>query len=857
MKKIWNWDKKQKRGLPGDWHLWVLAAIPIVLLLVKVCSGYVYGSHLDWLGQHSVFPDYFRKLFYETGNLFPQYAADLGGGQNIYNFAYYGLFNPLYLFSYALPFIPMSTYIQGISLLGQMASGILCYVWLRNGHFEDRESFFAACMLALAGPITYHSYTQLMFVNYMPFLLLALIGYDRYSRKNKYGLLTAAVLLTVLCSFYFAVGAMVVLFLYGVTDWKKEQASSLPVLIKSLWHRFYPALLGCMLSLFYLVPVYCAMKSGRSESQNLHLSGLLIPDITINKLVYETYGLGLTAFAVVILCTSLFYKRCREKYLAVTMLVILTVPLFDWLLNGGLYLRDKAIIPFLPVMCWLAAAFIQRWNKKAIPGWKVTCGFLTALALLLIAVHRKKAVKMEEYALYMDLVICAIVLLVSFYKYKYLKNLICYVTLAIMIFASLGQDFFVKDRLVSREFLDELENPEILQAASQVLHEDTFSYRTEVRGDYELNKENQNRIAFIGQNVTSCYSSISNKDYQKFREKVFQLSKPTRNKLMQDISNNPIFLRFMGVKYILGSNAPAGYQKVGQSGNIDIYENQAAAPLAYITDQTITKSQYMELSYPERQMALLESAVAGTKNGNADTDVSPIELKLAEVEGPDLNIQKTESGYEITAKKGSTLTVTLSKPALTDRYLFITFQMKNKHPSRDAQISIQGEKNKLSASSAPYYNDNEVFHYTSLLKAGEKEIPVEFGKGSYEIRDIQAWTGTENLENSGSLYQSEALLKKAGDGNRLEGSLSADTDGWLITSIPYDEHFQIILDGEEVKAENVNMGFVGIPVAKGVHQITMTYQAPGRTLGMAATGITIVILAADQIYRRKKRRNGH
>ena len=32
---------------------------------------------------------------------------NLGGGQNIYNFAYYGLYNPVILLSYALPFVKM------------------------------------------------------------------------------------------------------------------------------------------------------------------------------------------------------------------------------------------------------------------------------------------------------------------------------------------------------------------------------------------------------------------------------------------------------------------------------------------------------------------------------------------------------------------------------------------------------------------------------------------------------------------------------------------------------------------------------------------------------------------------------
>ena len=65
--------------------------------IVFVISGttFLYGSNLDWISQHVTFPEYLRTLFYESHEFFPDFALNIGGGQNIYNFAYYGLFNPL------------------------------------------------------------------------------------------------------------------------------------------------------------------------------------------------------------------------------------------------------------------------------------------------------------------------------------------------------------------------------------------------------------------------------------------------------------------------------------------------------------------------------------------------------------------------------------------------------------------------------------------------------------------------------------------------------------------------------------------------------------------------------------------
>ena len=57
-------------------------------------------------------------------------------------------------------------------------------------------------------------------------------------------------------------------------------------------------------------------------------------------------------------------KRKGERILASGLIFILTIPFFSYLLNGGLYIRDKVLIPFLPVLCYLIACYIKNSKKK-------------------------------------------------------------------------------------------------------------------------------------------------------------------------------------------------------------------------------------------------------------------------------------------------------------------------------------------------------------------------------------------------------------------------------------------------------------------------------------------------------------
>ena len=162
-----------------------LAAGCCFLCWLFVMRQGVFGSEIDWISQHSVLPDYFRQRFYDTKELFPSFAPNLGGGQNIYHFSYYGLYSPILLISYLLPFVKMSDYIICSSICCYISSVVLFYLWIRKKCESRVEAVGIACMFGLATPLLYHAYNQLMFVNYMPFLCLALMGTDRYLEKKR------------------------------------------------------------------------------------------------------------------------------------------------------------------------------------------------------------------------------------------------------------------------------------------------------------------------------------------------------------------------------------------------------------------------------------------------------------------------------------------------------------------------------------------------------------------------------------------------------------------------------------------------------------------------------------------------
>ena len=89
-------------------------------------------------------------------------------------------------------------------------------------------------------------------------------------------------------------------------------------------------------------------------------------------------------------------------------------------------------------------------------------------------------------------------------------------------------------------------------------------------------------------------------------------------------------------------------------------------------------------------------------------------------------------------------------------------------------------------------------------------------------------------------------------GNRIVGSVDGVKDGYLITSIPYDEHFEVKIDGKDVKYEKVNTAFLGVKMPDGTHEVEIVYHAPGLKMGKVLSVTGLLLLAGMMLWNKKK-----
>ncbi len=811
-------------------HIGILLLFYILFILCITKFQYVYGSNVDFFKQHATLPEYFRNLFYETGKLIPEFTLHLGSGENIFYYAYYGFLSPILLPSYLLPFLPMSIYIMIISIILLFISSLLIYYILRKNNFSYNTCFFASFLFLFSTSLTFHSHRHIMFVHYMPFLLLSLIGVHKYFHSHKSFLLILNIFLMILTSFYFSIPGILTVCIYALYEYLKLNSTfNYKDVIKFLFRIFLAIGASC----FFLLPIFYIIKSGRSTNLSYNYQ-LFLPNTSIDFLMYGSYGVGLSA----ILWLSTIYQICKGKkenrVVALFLLFLTQFPIINLILNGGLYQNGKCFIPFLPLYILLIANTIETIDFKK-RKW---------IYFLCLSIFLLKMKSLYPLLFIIDLTIT----LFSLYFYQ-TKNKSYYLIPILIISFSICIFANTQDHLMTIEEYEQ--NEKIKNYNYDTLLKDNVLYRFLTNNTNELNyskAKNDYRI--------TSYSSTTNAYYEDAFYNTFNNNDYYRNKFILNETNNLFFQQFMGVKYIMtNKKVPYGYEKIKSYEKKNLYQSENTFPIGYASSNLLNNKEFEKLSFNQQLEAFNNNIIISSKSKNANlkTLSEKIDLEYQITKVKNVTYQKKQDTYQIQSQENGKITLQLKNP-IQDASLIIRFKM-NDIPScetGDTQITINGVSNKLTCQTWKYYNANETFDYILSSNENIDTLNITFAKGNYSLSDIEIYKipniyFKNNIQNIQKMTNIKTYTKH----NILEGTIDISKDGYFLFTIPYDQGFEIKVDGQSQEYEQVNKAFLGFPIKKGSHKIELNFHAPFYNIGKKITIFSILFIGILLLFEKK------
>lgn len=789
----------------------IICLIPIILILILLFNGYAYASTVDWSNQHYVLPEYFRNLFYDNGKLLPSFSMNIGMGQNIFYFSYYGYLSPIVLISYLFPYIPMHIYMIAISIIMLFLSIILFYKWIKN-KYDSNIAFITTFIFALNSTLSYHFHRHIMFVIYMPFMLLALKSVDLFFEKKKKLPLIISTLLLIFTSFYFSVYGILTIGIYTLYLLLKNKKFE----IKKLFKIIITVIISILLSAVLLLPTAYVLLNGRTETltDSINLLNLLNPLNNFNYTFYNSYySWGLTFIYIIAIIRGFFSKEKDRIFLNLIMSIFIIFPLASYIMNLFMYIDGKCFIPFIPVALLSICEFFKDLFNNKIKLEKKYLVIIPIIILLTVA----GIINKQAYLLIPDIILCLVFLYFSIKKKKHFLMFIpiIIISLASFILSSCNEQYIkCKD----------LKNINDKTYYNLLNINDDSLYRVS-NEKYLIN--NPNKIYNLNNNITSIYASSSNKNYMNFVRNVFQNEIINRDNYTLTQTSNILFNIYSGTKYIVSKkDYNLGYNLIKEENGIKLYQNKITLPIAYASNKIMSLKEFNTLTYPETIDALLNYIIVDTDLENVyTTNITKYDKGFKVIDKENIEIDENNDHYLINANKKSKLKIKLNE-TLNNQIVIIKFNMNlaKKGYACSSNITINGVTNALSCDTWKYNNNNKTFEYVFADKS-INEFDITFNKANFDISDIEIYTiDYNNLYNINNNIK-ELPLKQIKD-NYFKGSIKTAEDSYLKITIPYDTGFKIFVDGKESEIIKIDDTFLGVKLNKGLHNIEIKYNPP-------------------------------
>lgn len=801
----------------------VIIAYGLIIIALFLGYGKIYGSYIDWLGQHSVVPDVFRQNFYQTGRLIPNFIFDLGGGQNVYNFVYHGFLSPVFLISYALPFVSMTSYVVAASIIIYLACGLLVYRFAKN-HFGKKESFFAAVVFMSISPVFIQFHRHLMYVWYLPFLITAFMGLDRYFAKNRCDLFIASTVCIILTSYYFSVGCLVALCIYAIYNVLKEDRLTFRTFMTKSFFAGCMFVIAVFLCGFLLLPTVGALTANQ-RPYHIPIDAQLILIPQAKQIFYDFHSYGLTLAMFIAIVGNLFDKNIKKSdvFLNIVLLIITISPLVPYALNGMLYIRSKVMIPFVILYVYNFIRFMQKLRRGEI---KIRIPLIiTGLFIVLTYLINRDDYAAADSIWY---AIAGIELIVFTLCLKKPKAIYVYTVIFLIAGLVYGNtdNHYIPIEDYKALYINEIED--MMQSAPK---DEVYRSNVAYREEFTCNRTYGDN--FFG---TSAYSSTPHRLYLDFYEKYMGNNEQEINSILVTGAKNELFYTFMGTRYTFAERDPGFLsEKVAEAGPIGMYENKSAYPVAYKSKRFMSEAEFDKLKFPYTAEVLMTHTVA---DGDYTTDYNTVITRhdaepeyvfdASELEGYDKETQTVKYDIELGEE-------------YRNKNIYLTFNLDNRgkfYNRHHVKIILNGICNTLS-NRWTYYNENTKFDYVIPME-DTTTISVEMTKGKYSIYGLELYTSDIIYED----YEAAENIRFNKKDDTITCSVNGVKGEYLVTSIPYDKGFSATVNGKDTEVELINKAFVGLRLTDGKNDIVLKYRSPMLDLGFVVSIMGILALVA-------------
>lgn len=740
--------------------------------------------------------------------------------------------------------------------------------------------FYAFCGYFLA------YYWNIMWIDGMIMLPLIALGIERIIEKGKPALYIASLAIMLFSSYY--IGYMICIFSvlyflcyflskYTFIDTINGSSDKSKLYQKAINNRFLnrgfvfalSSILGACMVAFTLIPVYFILQSCSATSDTFphvfqsyfniidmissHLAGIETTIRSSGDDVLPNIYSGILAIILVPLYIMNKDIRLKEKAMYVLLLLFFVFSFDNNVMN---FLWHALHFPndlpyrfsFMYTFIILIMAFKALEKIKSIRYQDIAVVGMIWIAIILFY-QKFPTNKISEISIYISLglVLAWTGVLLLIRKGK-MTNFVIGITIISIAFCEIiltgsnSYEFTVLNSDYTANYEDYRDSIKYIEDTDDGLYREELSY-LDTRMDPCL----------YGYNGMSIFSSMAYEDYSQTQYSLGMFGNRINSYTYN--TQTPVYNMFYGIKYLIQTDGCAEpcdeyYKKLYNSkkGNSEVYQNKLFLPFAFVTSNDVKDWDATEGNPFDVQESLIDNACGV---GNVF-----IPAKFVSTEGYDADVDEvTSNGTYFYTKESSdqsygNIDLTIEAENDSNLYIYITSpEIENVNYTWD-----NDEKTKYQNITEPYILDLGAF------KKGEQanvSLDLSGTQNDNSYFEIYAYTvDNDVLESAYELLSLGAMNVDSFTSTKISGTINAGYDGFIYTSIPYDEGWTIYIDGEKSKTFDIGNSQLATTIKQGEHQIKLKYSPKGYKAGILISVCAWITVACLEIlvklYKKRK-----
>lgn len=307
----------------------------------------------------------------------------------------------------------------------------------------------------------------------------------------------------------------------------------------------------------------------------------------------------------------------------------------------------------------------------------------------------------------------------------------------------------------------------------------------------------------------------------------------------------PVTNALFGVKFVYtrdGDFVNVDMDHFADEEHISVYKNPYVLPLGYMVNEDI-----LTFDTGDNGPFTVQNELCGALSGIEPVFSSISEPLQVNAYGTNVNVVLKDANNAEYSNANDSGRADMVYTVPYDMDLYMNCRGSNVH-----KIALLIDGNEVAFDRY----QGQIFH-VGEVKAGQL-VDIQF-----ILNDGEDLSGTlycypmeferEQFLNFYQVLSSQGMELTDYSDTRIEGTVSPQKAGILMTSIPYDEGWTVYVNGKKAESLRILKGFLGVRLEEGDYTIKLVYRCPGLLEGAAATLLGILLFWGFCTLERRKR----